>query len=97
MIKSTGPQESTFATVHRGDLIQLAVCTPLTCNHPPGQCPRDWRPAVRLVSDPPPCSDPPCGGLCCTGVDIDGHRIPIHSAPTRATRVLEHGPTRRSA
>ncbi len=97
MIDSTGPEESTFATAHRGDRIEIAVCTPLTCNHPRGECPRGWMPPVRLVTEPEPCPDGRCGAHYCTGVDPEGHTIPIHAALTRPTRVLEHGPTRRSA
>ncbi|MDH2425737.1 hypothetical protein [Sphaerisporangium sp. TRM90804] len=98
MINDSGPEETTFASAHSGDLVQIAVCSSLTCTHPPGDCPRGWRPAVRLLAEPRPCPDG-CGARCCTGVTTDGHTIPVHAAPTRRMRVVEHGPrpTRRSA
>jgi hypothetical protein len=100
MINFTGPEESTFASAHRGDRIELARCSPYTCIHPPGRCPGDWQAPLRLLTEPEPCPDPPCGARCCNGIDTDGRTVTIHAAPTRATRVLEHGPThptRRSA
>ncbi len=92
MIDFTGAEESTFATAHRGDLIELAQCSPYVCIHPAGRCPGEWRAPVRLLTEPEPCPDL-CGAHCCTGITDDGRPVPIHAALTRATRVLEHGPT----
>ncbi|RCG21944.1 hypothetical protein DQ384_36405 [Sphaerisporangium album] len=97
MFDLTTPEESTVADAHAGDLIEITACTqPQGCHHDPGTCPRGWRPPVRLVTEPAPCPDD-CGSLRCVAVDHLGHKIPVHAAPTRQTRVWQHGPTRRSA
>lgn len=97
MIDSTRPEESTYAHAHAGDLIQLDACTQAGgCTHPGRSCNRGWRPAVRLLADPAPCPDG-CNALCCNGIDPFGHTIPVHASPARPTRVLEHGPVRRTA